>query len=410
MTQKCKYSFALIIIIVLACSGSDDDTFDDSGGNQQSQFILVNAFPNISFDRPLDIQNAGDGTDRLFVVEQRGIIHVFENDPFVTDSSIFLDIRGSVFFDGSQRGMLGMAFHPDYEINGFFYVFYLAQNPNRTIISRFKARGDNPNQADASSEFILLEIIHPGVLVDPDAFHGGGRIAFGPDGLLYIALGDAGPGGDASSNGQNTSTLFGSILRIDVDNPEGDLNYGIPPDNPFASNNNGDREEIFAYGFRNPFRFSFDFLTGLLWLGDVGEFTFEEVNIINNGGNYGWDIMEGTDCHDPPMLCDRSGLLLPVLAYSRNLGGSVIGGHVYRGSTIPELVGSFIYGDFSSGIVWALLFNGIDPTVNTEILRFDPFSLVSFGIDENNEIFVCSLDGSIYTLIRDIAQRYDSLI
>jgi len=403
MTQKCKYSFALIIIIVLACSGSDDDTFDDSGGNQQSQFILVNAFPNISFDRPLDIQNAGDGTDRLFVVEQRGIIHVFENDPFVTDSSIFLDIRGSVFFDGSQRGMLGMAFHPDYEINGFFYVFYLAQNPNRTIISRFKARGDNPNQADASSEFILLEIIHPGVLVDPDAFHGGGRIAFGPDGLLYIALGDAGPGGDASSNGQNTSTLFGSILRIDVDNPEGDLNYGIPPDNPFASNNNGDREEIFAYGFRNPFRFSFDFLTGLLWLGDVGEFTFEEVNIINNGGNYGWDIMEGTDCHDPPMLCDRSGLLLPVLAYSRNLGGSVIGGHVYRGSTIPELVGSFIYGDFSSGIVWALLFNGIDPTVNTEILRFDPFSLVSFGIDENNEIFVCSLDGSIYTLIRDVA-------
>ncbi|MDA2918419.1 PQQ-dependent sugar dehydrogenase [Desulfobacterota bacterium AH_259_B03_O07] len=403
MTQKCKYSFALIIIIVLACSGSDDDTFDDSGGNQQSQFILVNAFPNISFDRPLDIQNAGDGTDRLFVVEQRGIIHVFENDPFVTDSSIFLDIRGSVFFDGSQRGMLGMAFHPDYEINGFFYVFYLAQNPNRTIISRFKARGDNPNQADASSEFILLEIIHPGVLVDPDAFHGGGRIAFGPDGLLYIALGDAGPGGDASSNGQNTSTLFGSILRIDVDNPEGDLNYGIPPDNPFASNNNGDREEIFAYGFRNPFRFSFDFLTGLLWLGDVGEFTFEEVNIINNGGNYGWDIMEGTDCHDPPMLCDRSGLLLPVLAYSRNLGGSVIGGHVYRGSTIPELVGSFIYGDFLSGIVWALLFNGIDPTVNTEILRFDPFSLVSFGIDENNEIFVCSLDGSIYTLIRDIA-------
>ncbi len=234
-------------------------------------------------------------------------------------------------------------------------------------------------------------------------FHGGGRIAFGPDGLLYIALGDAGPGGDASSNGQNTSTLFGSILRIDVDNPEGDLNYGIPPDNPFASNNNGDREEIFAYGFRNPFRFSFDFLTGLLWLGDVGEFTFEEVNIINNGGNYGWDIMEGTDCHDPPMLCDRSGLLLPVVAYSRNLGGSVIGGHVYRGSTIPELVGSFIYGDFSSGIVWALLFNGIDPTVNTEILRFDPFSLVSFGIDENNEIFVCSLDGSIYTLIRDVA-------
>jgi len=208
MTQKCKYSFALIIIIVLACSGSDDDTFDDSGGNQQSQFILVNAFPNISFDRPLDIQNAGDGTDRLFVVEQRGIIHVFENDPFVTDSSIFLDIRGSVFFDGSQRGMLGMAFHPDYEINGFFYVFYLAQNPNRTIISRLKARGDNPNQADASSEFILLEIIHPGVLVDPDAFHGGGRIAFGPDGLLYIALGDAGPGGDASSNGQNTSTLY----------------------------------------------------------------------------------------------------------------------------------------------------------------------------------------------------------
>lgn len=237
MTKNRTYFLSIFIIIFLACSDSDEETSSDCGNNQQTQVNLVNAFPNISFDRPLDIQNAGDGTNRLFVVEQRGMMHVFENDRFVTDSSVFLDIRGRVFFDERQRGMLGMAFHPDYEINGFFYVFYLAQNPHRTIISRFEVRDDNPNQADTSSEFILLEIIHPDVLIDPDAFHGGGRIAFGPDGLLYIALGDAGPGGDASSNGQNTTTLFGSILRIDVDNPEGDLNYGIPMDNPFASNN-----------------------------------------------------------------------------------------------------------------------------------------------------------------------------
>jgi glucose/arabinose dehydrogenase len=399
MSNQQKYLFLFLTLIMLACPESEDEEFNDSDVNQESQIRLINAFPGIIFNRPLDIQNADDETDRLYVVEQRGMIHVFENDPFVVDTSVFLDIRDRVFFDGRQRGMFGMAFHPNYENNRFFYVFYLAQNPNRTVISRFEVMEDNLNRADPNSELVLLEIIHPDLL-DSNTFHGGGRILFGPDGFLYIALGDAGPGPNTASNGQNTSTLFGSILRIDVDNPERDLNYGIPSDNPFASSNTGERREIFAYGFRNPFRFSFDPFTGLLWLGDVGESRFEEVNIVENGGNYGWDVTEGPSCNNPPTLCDMNRIRQPIWAYGRDSGASVIGGFVYRGSEFPDLFGAFILGDFTSGRIWAIRSDGINLLGVRELRVFDTFSIVSFGVDMSDELLVCSLDGNIYRFFR----------
>lgn len=387
------FNLLIIFIIALSCTDSGEESGSSSNGDKQGRYALVNAFPSISFDRPLDIQNAGDGTDRLFVAEQRGVIHVI--DPDIGEAKVFLDIRDRVFFDGDQRGILGFTFHRDYEINGFLYVFYIAEKPQRTVISRFTVSSSDPDQADPGSELILLEIDHR-TQVEPGTCVCGGQIAMGPDGYLYIAVGVT-----SIANGQDTSSLFGSILRIDVDNPQNSLNYSIPPDNPFFSNNEGNREEIFAYGLRNPFRFSFDPETGLIWAGDVGERGAEEVDIIKKGGNYGWDIMEGTMCHEPQFGCDMTGLQTPVWTYPRNEGVTIIGGFVYRGSELPELFGSYIYADFGSGRVWALSVDeNNQPVDNAELLQFDPFRIVSFGVNEHNELLICSFDGSIYRLAR----------
>jgi glucose/arabinose dehydrogenase len=388
--------FFIILIVALSCTDSGEESGNSPGADPQAMYTLVNAFPKISFDRPLDIQSLGDGTDRLFVAEQRGVIHVLEDDPTVSESKIFLDIRDRVFFDDLQRGILGFAFHRDSGINGFFYVFYIAEKPQRTVISRFSVSSADPDRADPGSELILFEIDHP-LQVVPGTCHCGGQIAMGPDGYLYISLGIT----SSITDGQDTSNLFGSILRIDVDNPENNLNYSIPPDNPFFSNNDGKREEIFAYGLRNPFRFSFDPETGLLWAGDVGERGAEEVDIIENGGNYGWNIMEGTMCHEPEFGCDMTGLRMPVWTYPRNEGITIIGGFVYRGSEFPELFGSYIYADFGTGRVWALSVDqNNQPISNTELLQFNASSIVSFGVDEGNELLICSFDGSIYRLAR----------
>lgn len=411
-------NFVLFIILatfyLVSCDSSgDNSTIPPAPPDPdiENQFSLVNAFNDLTFDRPLDIQNAGDGTNRLFVVEQRGVIQVI-NIVFTTQSgetvqlngidaasSVFLDIQDWVLSDEGELGMLGLAFHPDYENNGLFYVNYIADNPLRNVISQFSVSGEDPNEADSSSEIILLEIVQPHV------FHNGGQLVFGPnDGYLHISLGDGGPafGGDGKS--QDLSNLFGSILRIDVDNPEGGKNYGIPSDNPFVGNSSGFREEIYAYGLRNPWRISFDPITGDLWTGDVGEGTLEEIDIIQKGKNYGWPIMEGTNCFDPPSGCNMSGLELPIWEYGRNNGRTIIGGFVYRGSEFSELEGKYIYGDFVSGRVWALSFNGLTATDNTQLLRIanvDSFVITSFGIDEQNELYITGFDGNIYRLIRN---------
>ncbi len=411
-------SFVLCIILatfyLVSCDSSGDNSTIPPAPTAppapdiENQFSLTSAFNDLTFDRPLDIQNAGDGTNRLFVVEQKGVIQVI-NSLFTTQSgetvqlnaidaasSIFLDIEDQVLFDESELGLLGLAFHPDYKNNGLFYVNYIADGPLRNVISQFSVSGEDPNVADAESEVILLEI------EQPHAFHNGGQLVFGPNDYLHISLGDGGH--DSEDNAQDLTNLFGSILRIDVDNPQGGDNYGIPSDNPFFGNSSDFREEIYAYGLRNPWRISFDPVTGDLWAGDVGDASREEIDIIQKGKNYGWPIMEGTNCLNPPSGCDMSGLELPVWEYGRGKGRTIIGGFVYRGSEFPELEGKFIYGDFVSGRVWALSFEEMTATDNTQLLRFanvDSFVITSFGIDEQNELYVTGFDGKIYRLIRN---------
>ncbi|MDZ7361664.1 MAG: PQQ-dependent sugar dehydrogenase [candidate division KSB1 bacterium] len=352
----------------------------------QSQLQLQNAFPNLTFSRPVDLQHPGDGTDRLFVVEQAGVIRVFDNHAGATVAPIFLDIRSRVNDSDNEEGLLGLAFHPDYKNNGYFYVNYTANPPRRTVIARYRVTS-NPNQADPNSEFIVLQF------EQPFSNHNGGQLAFGPDGYLYIATGDGGSGGDPNNNGQSLQTLLGKILRLDVNNPSGGRNYGIPSDNPFVGT--GNREEIFAYGLRNPWRMSFDPVTQWLWAGDVGQNRFEEIDLIEKGKNYGWRIMEGNACFNPSSGCNTAGLVRPVWEYGRSLGISVTGGHVYRGSGVPQLVGAYIYGDFGSGRIWALRYDGVNPPVNTELMDTN-LGISSFGVDKNFELYICAFDSRIY--------------
>ncbi|MDZ7269045.1 MAG: PQQ-dependent sugar dehydrogenase [candidate division KSB1 bacterium] len=355
-----------------------------------AQYELEIAFPNLIFTRPVDLQHAGDGSNRLFVVEQAGVIRVFPHTPGVAAADTFLDIRGRVNDSGNEEGLLGLAFHPNYESNGFFYVNYTAANPRRTVIARYRVSAGNPNRAEAASEFILLTINQP------YENHNGGQLAFGPhDGYLYIGMGDGGSGGDPQNNGQDRRTLLGDLLRIDVDNPSGGRNYGIPADNPFVGNTSGYREEIFAWGFRNPWRFSFDPQTGWLWLADVGQNSREEIDIVEKGKNYGWRIMEGKNCYDPPSGCNQSGLALPIWDYGRSSGASVTGGYVYRGTRVAPLVGAYIYGDFVSGRIWALRYDGVNPP-NNSLLIDTNLNIASFGVDQNNELYLCAFDGRLY--------------
>lgn len=354
------------------------------------QIELQQAFPALSFTRPVDLQHPGDGTNRLFVVEQRGVISVFENDPAAASKTTFLDIQERVDDSSNEEGLLGLAFHPDYENNGYFYVNYTATGPDRTLISRFKVSANNPNAAEPDSEVVIITI------PKPFSNHNAGQLAFGPnDGYLYITTGDGGSGGDPQGNGQNRQTLLGSILRIDVDTTAPGLQYSIPPTNPFVGNTQGYREEIYAWGVRNPWRMSFDLVTGWLWAADVGQNAWEEIDIIENGKNYGWNIMEGNHCYNPPTGCNTAGLTLPVWEYSHNLGNSVTGGYVYRGPGVPELVGKYIYADFGSGRIWALEYDGVNPAVNNQLID-TPLLIASFGVDQNQELYICAFDGKIY--------------
>lgn len=359
-----------------------------------AQFELKPAFPNLSFTRPVDLQHPGDATNRLFVVEQRGIISVFQNDSNAVQKNTFLDIQARVNDSGNEQGLLGLAFHPDYETNGYFYVNYTAANPNRTVVSRFSVSAQNPDSADENSEFEILSF------VQPFSNHNGGQIAFGPsDGFLYIAVGDGGSGGDPNCNAQNLQTLLGSLLRIDVDTTTGNQHYGIPPGNPFAGNTQGYREEIYANGLRNPWRFSIDPVDNRLWVGDVGQNNYEEIDVVEAGDNCGWNIFEGLHCYNAPPCqtqpCDTTGLNMPIWEYSHSLGYSVTGGYVYRGLTVPELEGKYIYADYGSGRIWSLEYDGVNPATNTLLIN-SGLSIASFGTDQNNELYICSFDGKIY--------------
>lgn len=375
---------ALITLLLFVACGGNENTKVHS-----DQLDL--AFPELSFALPLDLKFPDDGTNRLFVVEQPGAIRVFRNDSTITSAKQFLDIHDRVNDEGWEEGLLGLAFHPDYRHNGYFYVNYTASNPRRTVISRFTATAGDPDKADPDSETVIL------TFEQPYSNHNGGCLQFGPDGYLYIGVGDGGSEGDPNGNGQNLRTLLGKILRIDVDHPSGGMNYGIPPDNPFAGNNSGYREEIYAYGLRNPWRFSFDPASGRLWAGDVGQDKYEEVDIIQKGNNYGWNIMEGKHCFNPPDSCDETGLTLPIWEYDHNEGRSITGGIVYHGKRVPDLVGSYIFADFMNGRVWSMRYEEGKPPQVTKLFDSE-LSISSLGVDQNGELYFCAFDGNIYRL------------
>jgi uncharacterized protein (TIGR03437 family) len=331
---------------------------------------------------------AGDGSGRLFIVEQAGRIRVLANGALLP--AAFLDIRARVR-SGGEMGLLGLAFHPRFAENGRLFVNYTRTSAAglETVIAEFSVPAASPNSADVASERTLL------TYGQPFDNHNGGMIAFGPDGYLYIASGDGGAGGDPQGHGQNLTSLLGKMLRIDVDR---ELPYAIPETNPFVGVPGLD--EIFAYGLRNPWRFSFDRLTGRLFAGDVGQDMLEEIDIIVRGGNYGWNRMEGSACYSPRANCNRDGLVLPIYDYGRTAGASVTGGYVYRGAAIPWLQGKYVYGDFVTGRIWALSELSTGAWRNEELLD-TPFNVSSFGEDDSGELYVLDYSGSLRQLSSD---------
>jgi glucose/arabinose dehydrogenase len=355
-------------------------------------FQVERVFPDLSFQEMTNLVQPDGTSDLIFVTEQRGIIYAFSaSNP--QQANIFLDITDRVNRGGNEEGLLGLAFDPDYQENGCFYVYYSADNPRRSVLSRFSLHQEDTAVADPESEIIIMEV------EQPYSNHNGGQLAFGPDGYLYIGLGDGGSAGDPEGNGQNLGTLLGSILRIDVSELSQPGDYEIPADNPFVDTT-GARAEIWALGLRNPWRFSFDSQTGLLWAGDVGQGSWEEIDIIAKGANYGWNIMEGLHCYSPASGCDQSGLTLPIAEYDHSQGRcSVTGGYVYRGDQIPSLQGYYIYGDYCSGGIWALAYDGNVVTENM-LLTESGLSITSFGEDLAGNLYILDRQGGIYTLVQ----------
>ena len=356
---------------------------------------VTRTFPNLSFDSPTNLAQPDDSSTRLFISEQDGRVLTFASDQDVAEYKVFLDISGRASQGNNEEGLLGLAFDPAYRLNGYFYVYYSASNPRRSVVSRFSVGNEDPGTADDASEFIILEVPQPA------GNHNGGQLAFGPDGHLYVGFGDGGGAGDPMGNGQNRGTLLGSILRIDVTQASQGEPYRVPPDNPFADNPDA-KDEIWAYGLRNPWRFSFDTGSsdsgpGRLWAGDVGQNGWEEIDLIEKGLNYGWNVMEGAHCFPPGGGCDETGLQLPVAEYSRREGCSVIGGYVYRGAELPFLNGVYLYGDFCSGEIWGLDYDG-QAVTHRALLAETDLRITSFGRDQAGNIYVLSRNSGIYTL------------
>jgi quinoprotein glucose dehydrogenase len=339
--------------------------------------------------RPILLTHAGDGSNRIFVPQQQGIIHVFKQDS--KETSVFLDMSNKVAYidKENEEGLLGMAFHPKFKTNGEFFVYYTTQEESHTtVVSRFKVSKENPNQADPASEEVLMSVNHP------YWNHKGGTICFGPDGYLYIAIGDGGAGNDPHGNGQNLQTLLGKVLRIDVDHKDGKLEYAIPKDNPFigrfANKQLIARPEIFAYGIRNIWRMSFDRATGQLWAADVGQNLWEEINLITKGGNYGWNLRESKHEFAPNSTGSGPGLVDPIFEYNHDIGKSITGGHVYRGKKFPGLVGHYLYADYVSGRIWALKYDEKKKAaLANHPIPYEGAALpvISFGEDEAGEVY-----------------------
>ena len=376
---------------------------------------IEQAFPNLQWPewieaseeglvsnvRPVVITGAADGTNRMFVATQQGKIYVFQNHQNVDSLKLFLDLTDRVHFDkkDNEEGFLGLAFHPQFEKNRQFFVYYTAKRSphegHRSIVSRFLASDEHPAEADPHSEQILMRVD------EPYGNHNGGTVVFGPDGYLYIALGDGGAARDPHMNGQNLQTLLGSILRIDVDHQDQQHKrpYAIPPDNPFAAEKDKDfaRPEIWAYGLRNPWRVTFDRATGRCWAADVGQDTWEEIDLIQRGGNYGWNLREGRHPHGPGGARSCSAFIEPIWDYHHDLGKSITGGYVYRGREVPELQGAYLYADWVTGQVWALWYD--EPTrrvTANRTIQKQGLPVLTFGEDDQGEVYFGTHGGRVY--------------
>jgi hypothetical protein len=368
----------LAVFLLLACS----DSTDPGNGNGDTPLQLAAVEVVNGLNRPVHL-TAPVGDARLFVVEQPGRIRIVQDGQLLPTP--FLDIDSIVRSTGNEQGLFSLAFHPQYAANGLFYVNFTNENGD-TRVARYTVTG-NANVADPGSRKVILAIDQP------FGNHNGGQIAFGPDGMLYVGMGDGGSGGDPLGHGQNLNTLLGALLRIDVD---GGDPYAVPGDNPFG-------DEIWGFGLRNPWRFSFDAPSAMIYIGDVGQNAWEEVNVApanSAARNYGWNVMEGNGCFGGGS-CNQTGMTLPVIVYPTGSEGcSVIGGYVYRGAALPDIIGHYFYSDWCNGWLRSFKYVGGAVTEQTEWNVGDIGNVLSFGVDGNGELYILSQNGRVYRLVQ----------
>ena len=368
---------------------------DDSYGSNQIRWTLERAFRNLTFENLTNLVQINDDTGGFIVTEQNGLIYYFPNDPNVQEANVLLDLRDRVSRQHNEEGLLGIAPSPTFKVDRSLYLYYSAAKPRRSVLSRFILHGYPISAIDSYTEIVILDI------AQPYGNHNGGQITFGPEGFLYIGLGDGGGAGDPERHAQNRGTLLGSILRIDVIGDTGDINgqrYQVPGDNPFVNVPNV-RTEIWAYGLRNPWRFSFDNHTGNLFVGDVGQEKIEEIDIVRKGQNYGWPVMEGSLCYSPSIGCNPSNKIAPIIEHGNDQECSIIGGYVYRGVGLPGLNGSYIYGDYCSGKIWEVNIQALmQGDATPRILVDSDLYITSFAQDLSGNLYVLSQSTGIYRL------------
>lgn len=403
----------LAITLCIALSGPLTSFAADGVDTSPLPLKTVRAFPNLKPRRPVAITHAGDGTNRLFFVSEYGQLLVIPNDQKAMETKTFLDIEHKVDYEDkeNEEGLLGLAFHPKYKENGQFFVHYTAKEPpHMAVISRFRVSKEDPNKADPASEKVILKYQHP------YWNHKGGNLMFGPEGYLYIVFGDGGKANDPHKNGQNLSTLLGKVLRIDIDHKDTGLAYAIPKDNPFVGKT-GARPEIFALGIRNVWGLSHDPVTGLTWAADVGQNIWEEINILEKGGNYGWNVRESfhkfdeknakpgpgrtPDLQNKPDPKENAALIDPIWEYHHDTDGkSITGGFVYRGQRLPELIGYYVYADYVTGKTWGLKYDEKAKKVvaNRPIAGPPNFNVpcMCIGADEAGEMYLGDSFGQIW--------------
>jgi glucose/arabinose dehydrogenase len=409
-----KYGFGWVVHVLLGLAATAGQGF---AAENLPALALKDAFPELSFDRPLWLEELPDDSGRLVVVQQNGKVLLVPKSRKAAGT--FLDITGRKPLVQNEEGLLAFAFHPQFKTNGLFYIYYTQQAPKREVLSEMRVAKADSGTADPTTERILVEIPHP------YWNHNGGTLVFGPDGFLYLSQGDGGDGGDPHNVGQSGHHLLGKILRLDVNSRTGKLPYGIPKDNPFVGKDDkgnpkadpfdtkpeGVRPEIYAFGLRNVWRMSFDKQTGELWAADVGQDKWEEIDLIVSGGNYGWSAREGF--HDFKSQKTRGKAIDPIIEYPHNPGLaaqckfpdhspglSVTGGYVYRGKKIPALQGVYVYGDFAMGTIWGLRYEkGQLGPYGTLVKESPGRGIASFGEDRDGELYVLSFEGKVYGLV-----------